>query len=136
MAGVDTIENISTAFLWGSKEALPLMKKSINEDKYCPAFESRAFFLAQAVSSCVAIPFILLASVFIMLWKMCHCEFREAFYTLPAAIIFSAFHFCAIFGATVATVAPMSWTEKSIDCFEFKKPDILDPSAREEHHGA
>lgn len=132
MSSVDTIEKLSTSFLWPSKEALPLMKKSIKDDLYCPAIEARCFFVAQIVSSIVAIPFMLIASFFVMLWKMCHLEFKEALMTVPAAIIFSGFHLCTTFASVIAAIAPMDWTSKSLDCFQFERPEALQPAPHQE----
>jgi len=121
MSSVDTIQKFSSAFLWPSREALPLMKQSIENDSYSNAFEARVFFVAQAISSLVAIPLVLIASFFIMLRKLCHCEGAEAISTIPAGIISSVFHLHSIVGSLIYSVSPMDWSGKTIDCFEFEK---------------
>ena len=121
MSSVETIQKISTAFLWPSQEALPLMKNSIKDDSYANAFESRFFFIVQAISSVVAIPFILIASFFILLWKLSHCDTEEAFYTIPSAIIGCARHLNTAISSLIASISPMGLINKNIDSLHIEK---------------
>ena len=120
MSSVETIQKINTVFQWPSQEAIPLMKQSIKDDSYANAFESRMFFVIQAISSIVAIPFILIASLFIIVWKLMHCEGTEALYTLPAAAIAGARNFSIAISSLIAAISPMEWSIRNLDCFEFE----------------
>ena len=121
MSAVDHVQKISTAFLWPSKEAMPLMREAIKKDSCCSGIKARAFFVTQIIASIVAIPLMLIASVFIMLWNLVRCDIKNAGLTLPTVIIQSGYHVGYIFGAVIGSIAPMSLTNKTLDCFEFEQ---------------
>jgi hypothetical protein len=125
MASVDSVQKFSTAFLWPTREAVPLMKDSVENGSCCSAIKARALFVIQIIASIVAIPLTLIAATFIILWKLLTLDIGQAILTLPAAVIHSAYHITFIFNSLIATIAPISWTEKSIDCYELKKATAM-----------
>ena len=124
MSSVDQVQKISAAFLWPSKEAMPLMREAIKKDSCCSGIKARAFFVTQIIASIVAIPLMLIASIFIMLWNVVRCDIKNAGLTLPTVIIQSAYHVGFIFGSVIGSIAPMSVTNKTLDCFEFDQAGI------------
>ena len=121
MSAVDQVQRISGAFLWPSKEAMPLMREAIKKDSCCSSIKARVFFVTQVIASMVAIPFMLIASLFITLWNLAQCDIKNAGLTLPTAIIQCGYHVGFIFGSIIGSVAPMSLTDKTLDCFEFER---------------
>lgn len=120
-SAVDTVQNISHDFLWPARQAMPLMKTSLAENSCYSALKARAYFVAQAIASLVAIPFILIASLFVMIWNLFHCKVQESLFVIPAAAIHSAFHVSFFTAAVIGAIAPMSWTNKCIDRFEVEE---------------
>ena len=125
MSSIESVQKVSTAFLWPIREAIPQMRKSVAADSCCSAIKARALFVAQIICSVVAIPFTLISSIFILAWKLLTCQFKNVIFTLPAAAIQCAYHITFIFGSAIGALAPMSWTNHTIDGFELETAALL-----------
>jgi hypothetical protein len=98
------------------------MRDSLENDSCCSALKARALFATQIPFSVVAIPFLLIAAIFLLFWKLLHGEFKDALLTIPAAIIHSGHHITYVVASIIGSLSPMAWTNKAIDCFEFERP--------------